>query len=248
MKRSVESEWSPSDFSLESTTIWDFPNRGSWATHESAYRGNWSPYVPRNLILRYSQEGDLILDQFVGSGTTLIEAKLLNRESIGIDINPYAVTLSQKKSILPHAYTSEVSVMVGDARCLSTIESDSIDLICTHPPYANAIQYSENLENDLSRLHYSDFLEQMKKVAAESIRVLKSGKYCSILIGDIRKHGSNIPLGFYTMDTFLSQGFKLKEIIIKEQHNCKSTGFWKQKSKKYNFLLLAHEYLFVFKK
>ena len=50
------------------------------------------------------------------------------------------------------------------------------------------------------------------------------------------------------MRVFLNAGFKLKEIIIKEQHNCKATGYWKSSSIKYNFLLLAHEYLFVFVK
>ena len=43
-------------------------------------------------------------------------------------------------------------------------------------------------------------------------------------------------------------GFTLKELIIKEQHNCKATGYWKTSSVKYNFLLIAHEYLFVFRK
>ena len=47
---------------------------------------------------------------------------------------------------------------------------------------------------------------------------------------------------------FEEAGFKLKELIIKEQHNCKATGYWKTNSVKYNFLLIAHEYLFVFKK
>ena len=41
---------------------------------------------------------------------------------------------------------------------------------------------------------------------------------------------------------------KTKEIIIKEQHNCKATGYWKTNSVKYNFLLIAHEYLFIFRK
>ena len=41
-------------------------------------------------------------------------------------------------------------------------------------------------------------------------------------------------------------GFKIKEIVIKEQHNCKATGYWKTNSIKYNFMLLAHEYLFIF--
>lgn len=88
----------------------------------------------------------------------------------------------------------------------------------------------------------------MKKIANESYRVLKKDKYCAILMGDTRKKGYVIPLGFEVMKVFETAGFKLKEIIIKEQHNCKKTGFWKTNSIKYNFLLLQHEYLFVFKK
>ena len=55
-------------------------------------------------------------------------------------------------------------------------------------------------------------------------------------------------MSFAVMKLFEKVGFKTKEIIIKEQHNCKATGFWKTNSVKYNFLLIAHEYLFVFKK
>ena len=81
----------PENFEQEMTTIWSFKDRGDWATHNPSYRGNWSPYIPRNLLLRYSKEKDLVLDQFVGGGTTLVEAKLLNRNCIGIDINPNAI-------------------------------------------------------------------------------------------------------------------------------------------------------------
>ena len=88
----------------------------------------------------------------------------------------------------------------------------------------------------------------MTQVAEESFRVLKLKKYCAILMGDIRKNGHVVSLGFKVMQEFQKAGFLLKEIIIKEQHNCKSTTYWKQKSKKCNFLLLAHEYLFVFEK
>lgn len=66
------------------------------------------------------------------------------------------------------------------------------------------------------------------------------------MIGDIRKNGNVVPLGFRTMETFLNAGFQSKEIIIKEQHNCKSTSYWENRNNK--FLLLAHEYIFVFQK
>ena len=97
-------------------------------------------------------------------------------------------------------------------------------------------------------LKVKDFLEEMKKVASESYRVLKDDKFCAILMGDTRQKGYMIPMSFEVMRIFENAGFRLEELIIKEQHNCKATGYWKTNSVKYNFLLIAHEYLFVFRK
>ncbi len=72
----------PEQFKLEETTIWSFKERGSWASHKGDYRGNCPPQVPRNLIIKYTNEGDIVLDTFCGSGTTMIEAKLLNRKGV----------------------------------------------------------------------------------------------------------------------------------------------------------------------
>lgn len=242
-------KWEPENFELEMTTHWSFPQRGDWATHDAKWRGNWSPYIPRNIILRYSKEKDLILDQFAGGGTTLVEAKLLNRDIIGIDVNDVALNRCKEKIDFHHeGADGKVFLRKGDARNLDFIPDNSIDLICTHPPYANIIEYSENIEEDLSHLKINEFLEEMKKVASESYRVLKKDKFCAVLMGDTRKNGHMIPLSFYVMQVFENAGFKLKEMIIKEQHNCKATGFWKTNSIKYNFLLIAHEHLFIFRK
>lgn len=242
-------KWEPEDFELEMTTHWSFPKRGDWATHDAKWRGNWSPYIPRNLLLRYSQEGDLILDQFAGGGTTLVEAKLLNRDIIGVDINEAALERCKEKIDFDYeAAKGRVELHKGDARNLDFISDDSIDFVCTHPPYANIIKYSEGIEGDLSQLKVSEFLEEMKLVASESYRVLKKGRFCAILMGDTRQKGHMVPMSFDVMRIFEEAGFKLKELIIKEQHNCRATGYWKTNSIKYNFLLIAHEYLFVFKK
>ena len=238
----------PDNFELETNTVWSFKERGNWATHDAKYRGNWSPFIPRNLILRYSKPGDLILDPFVGSGTTVVEAKLLKRKAIGIDINPQALDIAEKHLNFDCENSGEISLYCEDARNLNNISDDSIDLITAHPPYADIIKYSENIEGDLSHLKIPEFLKEMKKVASSCYRVLKNNKFCAILIGDTRKKGCVIPLGFQVMQQFQDVGFTLKEIIIKEQHNCKATGYWKTNSIKYNFLLLAHEYLFVFRK
>ena len=242
-------KWEPDDFELETSTVWSFPDRGKWATHDAKWRGNWSPYIPRNIIMRYSKEGDLVLDQFAGGGTTLVEAKLLNRDVIGVDVNDVAIERCREKTAFEHeGADGKVNIFKGDARDLSFIEDESVDLICTHPPYANIIKYSNDIEGDLSLLKVPAFLYEMIKVASESYRILKKDKFCAILMGDTRQKGNMIPMSFDILKIFECAGFKLKELIIKEQHNCKATGYWKTNSVKYNFLLIAHEYLFVFKK
>ena len=237
----------PENFELETNTVWAFPDRGKWATHDAKYRGNWSPYIPRNVILRYSQEDDTVLDPFVGGGTTAVEAKLTNRNFIGFDINPAAVERSRQKCEFSFDTTASTQIELGDARSMP-LNDVSVDLICAHPPYADIIHYSDDIEGDLSLLPMKDFLFEMGKVAQEFHRVLKKDKFCAVLMGDTRQKGHMIPMSFDVMKIFQDAGFKLKELIIKEQHNCKATGYWKTNSVKYNFLLIAHEYLFVFRK
>lgn len=251
------SHMQPRNFELETTTVWSFKNRGSWCTHNGSFRGNWSPYVPRNLILRYTKPGDTVLDCFVGGGTTAVESKILGRKCIAIDINPGAIGITKQNLDFPllvaesngksvPAYEPELTI--GDARNLKNIESGSIDLICTHPPYADIIEYSPGIDGDLSHCPVDDFVKQMKEVSKELHRVLKPHGKCAVLIGDSRKSKHVVPIGFNTIQQFLDTGFSIKELIIKRQHNCKTTGFWYKRSIEYNFLLLAHEYLPVFEK
>lgn len=247
----------PVDFKLETTDVWSFPKRGDWATHplNARYRGNWAPQVVRNLILRYSKEGDTVLDSFVGSGTTLIECKLTNRKGIGVDVNEEALILTRdrlKFSVLTE-FDSEQKTYLGDARELDFLEDGSVDLITTHPPYANIISYTKNSnhqkDGDLSKVRsVDDFCQEIARVAKEFYRVLKPDHYCAILMGDTRRHKHHVPISFRVMQTFLEEGFVLKEDIIKIQHNTKTAPLWEKMSIKSNFLLLMHEHLFVFRK
>ena len=182
----------------------------------------------------------------MGSGTSLVEAKLLGRNAVGVDINPQSVSISETNLQFQCDTSSKIYTRNGDAADLNFIKDAHIDFICTHPPYADIIKYSEGIEGDISMLGVKPFIDAMDNVANEAYRVLKKGKMCTVMIGDIRKCGKVVPLGFRMMECFLRAGFINKEIIIKEQHNCKSTGYWEKQNN--NFLLLAHEYIFVFEK
>lgn len=182
----------------------------------------------------------------MGGGTTLVEAKLLNRNAIGVDINPQSVSISETNLQFQCKTKSKMHMRCGSAADLSFIKSEHIDFICTHPPYANIIKYNKNVEGDISLLALDDFLEKMNVVAREAYRVLKKEKMCAVMMGDMRKYGKVVPLGFRVMECFLQAGFILKEIIIKEQHNCRMAEYWEKQNN--DFLLLAHEYIFVFQK
>ncbi len=266
-------KYQPHNFTLETSTVWSFPDRGEWSTHRGDYRGNWAPQIPRNIILRYSKPGELVLDQMCGGGTTLVECKLLGRNAIGVDINYDAVILTLDRlnftyKPLDQDYLEpEIRVYHGDARNLDLIKDESIDLIATHPPYANIVSYSKDrrVEGDLSQVYsLEEYLEGIRQVAKESFRVLKPGRFCAILIGDTRKHRHYVPIAFRVMQQFLDVGFILKEDIIKIQWHTKTTGrkwvglvktaeeCWVEKphDKRYwtDFYLIEHEHLFVFRK
>lgn len=198
----------------------------------------------------YSQRSDWILDPMVGAGTTLIEAKLLARNALGMDINPQAVELAKAALQFKHHPASRQQVKVGDARDLSILKDDSFDLVLTHPPYMNIIRYSEGkIEGDLSNINsLPKFCDEIEKIARELFRVLKPDKYCAILIGDTRKGKHFVPLAFAAMQRFLRVGFVLKEDIIKVQHHCKFTERWRAKAARDKFYLIMHEHLFVFRK
>src|SRR5438094_3073062 len=114
-KWSIKSIGPPREYVPETTTVWSFPDRGDWATHVGNYRGNWSPYIPRNLILRYTKPGELVLDPFVGGGTTAIEAKLLGRQCIALDINDHALRQTHSRTRFSGGSVGELSLLHGDA-------------------------------------------------------------------------------------------------------------------------------------
>jgi len=112
------------------------------------------------------------------------------------------------------------------------------------------VQYSKNkIAEDLSSISsIPKFFNEMKIIATELLRVLKEDHYCAILMGDTRKAQHYIPLTYYLLLTFLKTGFVLKEEIIKAQHNCVYSKKWVSSAAKYNFYLIMHEHLFVFRK
>lgn len=243
----------PPEYKLQKTTVWSFPERGEWASHTPQYRGNWSPWIVRNIIERYSEPGDTVLDPMVGGGTTPVECKLLGRNSISVDINPGAIQITRDRLNFPvdgNGMQPETKhkTYVGDVRNLDLIADESIDLIATHPPYANIIKYAPCINGDLSQItDYRLFFREYNKAIKEMFRVLKPGSYCAILIGDTHNKSHYVPISAKMMLDYLESGFILKEDIIKKEWNCESDRHLAKYSNA-DFLLTMHEHLFIFEK
>ena len=86
------------------------------------YSSKYIPQIPNRIISSLSLKNELVLDNFVGSGTTLVESKLLGRNSIGIDINPLACLISKVKTNI-----IDFSTMQEVRRFLLNLQSDILE-------------------------------------------------------------------------------------------------------------------------
>lgn len=250
-----------------STTVWSFPKRGSWGTHRGDYRGNWPPQMARAVILMLTEPGDTVIDPMAGSGTTCIEAKLLGRNCVAVDIDYGAVMLTHHRLYWleraieemgppnpPDASAEDVAkawvkVYHGDARSLDLIRDSSIDLVATHPPYFNIIRYGSRLDGaNLARARkLSEYLGMLREVVREVFRVLKPGAHLAILVGDTRRRRHYVPITHHALRVMLEEGFILREEVIKIQHKMKTTReVWRRARR--DFLLIYHEKLYILRK
>lgn len=62
------------------------------------YFGKFIPAIPSFAIKTFTREGDIVLDTFCGSGTSIVEAKFKNRNAVGFDVNPLAIMATRVKT------------------------------------------------------------------------------------------------------------------------------------------------------
>jgi len=240
-------------------SLWVLDKRDSSGVHNAGYWGNFIPQIPNQMMKRYTKKGDWVLDTFLGSGTTLIEAQRLGRNAIGIELQE---SIADKARTFiasePNAHDTVTKVVVDDsttvdyAEVLSEHQRRTVQLVVMHPPYHDIIRFSDD-PRDLSNAPTVDgFLEMLGRVVDNASRYLDAGRYLALVIGDKYSRGEWIPLGFLSMNQVLQRGFSLKSVVIKnfDQTAAKRNQqkLWRYRALVGGFYVFKHEYVFIFRK
>lgn len=240
-------------------SLWNIDRRDGSGTHLAWYWGNFIPQIPHQLMLRYTKRGDLVLDPFVGSGTTLIECRRLGRHGIGLDINSETLTKARERiEAQANPYLVNTTIRAGDSRdhdLLTLVQEmgfNIVDLLILHPPYHDIIKFTSD-RRDLSNAQTTDeFLEMFGQVLDNTLPLVKKGGYVGIVIGDKYHQGKCIPLGFHCMQEAIARGLLLKGIVVKNFEETKGKRnqkeLWRYRALTGGFYVFKHEYVQVFQK
>lgn len=252
--------WRDIDINIDS--LWLIGPRAKGGKRENVYHGNFVPQIPDNLIRRYTEEGDIVLEPFMGSGTTLYECERLNRHYIGFDINEKIIEYVKPR--MTDCQNIHYSIINGDVtnteftdgtipKCLKHLNARCVDFVLSHPPYWDIIKFTDN-PSDLSNCpDLKSFLDKFVLSMQNTVKYLRAGKHFAFVAGDIYRNSEVVPLGFYMMQAIKSNiKCKLKGIVIKDMVGNKAKigleALWRYRTLKSDTFLFKHEYIFVFKK
>ena len=252
--------WKEIDINVDS--LWIIGPRAKGGKRENNYHGNFAPQIPNEMIQRYTKEDDVVLDMFMGSGTTLFECETLKRNYIGFDINEDIIQYVQNKmhGDCPITYAiNNCDICNTDKikKCilanLESMSKESVDLIISHPPYLDIVKFTDK-EEDLSQISdLSKFVDVFIKSVANVWSSLKKKGTFVLVVGDAYKNSEVVPLGFHLMNA-IQQNFKclLKGIVIKDivgnRGKIGSSGIHRYRALKFGYYIFKHEYIFVFTK
>ena len=245
-------------------SLWLIGSRDRSGVHTAKLHGNFIPQIPHQAMLRYTKQGEVVLDTFLGSGTTLIECKRLGRHGIGIELLPSLVKRNQElidKEANP--YNVETKVVEGNSCLIETMQKvedllkekykrDKVQLIIMHPPYHDIVKFSDHPEDLCNALGIEEFLDKFSTVVHNSFNLLEKNRFLVLVMGDKYSQGEWIPLSFYTMQKVLENGYKLKSIAIKNIVGNRAKRnvehLWRRRALGGGFYIFKHEYIMFFQK
>ena len=243
-------------------SLWLIDSRDRSGGHKLDYHGNFIPQIATQTFLRYTKEDDIVLDLFLGSGTSAIEAKRLNRRLIGVELKPDLVE-SVRAKIPPELLNERIHILQGDSTRAETavrvrerlheIGNEYAQLLVLHPPYHDIISFSDDPADLSNAANLESFLDHFENVARHGFELLEPDRFAALVIGDKYAQGQLIPLSFHCLERMQRVGFRTKAIVVKnitgnERGKGQASNLWRYRALRGGFYIFKHEYIIIFQK
>ncbi|XFA73890.1 DNA methyltransferase [Thermosynechococcaceae cyanobacterium Okahandja] len=221
--------------------VWQFSYEGRDIRDKNLHPATFPIALAKRVISLFSHEGELVLDPFVGSGTTLVAAQDLNRNAVGFDLNEAYIQLCHERLAANNLFNNAQQIVVqDDARNIPNyLEPETISLIWTSPPYANLLnrkrtnksrrnrrneqfgkveQYSQD-ERDLGIMPIAEYTIAMGDIFSALLPLLKPKAHCVINVPDMWWEDQRITIHIALVDELRKRGYELRNIIIWDRTN-----------------------------
>ncbi len=202
--------------------------------------------LPKKCIELFTHKGELVLDPFVGIGTTLLAAKDLERNAIGFDINSKYIEFTKKRlsqvnmRLFPES-TQQLAICDDAINIPQYIDEGMVSLCVTSPPYANMLnherlnksfrsdlrennhykevqQYSDN-PRDLGTMKIKEYIYALAEIYRGILPLLKPKAHCVINVNDLWENNRRYPTHSYIIEAMEDVGYELRNIIIWDKRN-----------------------------
>lgn len=221
--------------------VWEFYYSNKDIRDKKLHPATFPISLARKVIELFTHEGELVLDPFVGSGTTLVAAQEINRNSVGFDLNRDYIHLSRSRMINENIFNNSKQIAIeDDARNINEyFEEDTIKLVWTSPPYANLLnrkrknksrrdrkndqylkveQYSQD-ERDLGTYEIEKWSKSMGDIFERILPLMKVKAHCVINIPDMWWENKRITLHISLVEELRKRGYELRNTIIWDRRN-----------------------------
>lgn len=221
--------------------VWEFFYEGRDIRDKTLHPATFPISLAAHVIKLLSHEGQLVLDPFVGSGTTLVAAKDMNRNAVGFDLQQKYVELAQSRITNKGLFgTTRQLAISDDARNISDyLPPESVSLIFTSPPYANLLnrkrknksrryrdngqlgkveQYSQD-PRDLGTQNLEAYTDQMGQIFERLLPTLRPKGHCVINVPDMWWENRRITIHVSLVEELRRHGYELRNIIIWDRTN-----------------------------